>query len=74
MPRIRVPTLLLHSEDDPFVPASAFPHEAVAANPLVQAVLTRRGGHVGFIGGQPWRPLFWAERQAARFFAARLLT
>jgi uncharacterized protein len=72
IPAIRLPTMLLHAEDDPFIPASAFPHGAAAANPWVHAVVTRSGGHVGFIDGKPWRPTFWAERNAARFLAERL--
>jgi uncharacterized protein len=72
IPRIRVPTLLLHAEDDPFIPARAFPREAVETNPRVDALISERGGHVGFIDGPPWRPTFWAERTAAEFLAARL--
>lgn len=71
--RVRVPTLLLHSADDPFLPAHAFPHDEVAANPCLNAVLTRRGGHVGFISGPPWRPRFWAEETAARWCSVVLV-
>jgi predicted alpha/beta-fold hydrolase len=67
--RIRRPTLLLHAEDDPFVPLSAVPLHAGQTNPLIEVVLTKTGGHVGFIGGWPWALDFWAERQAARFFS-----
>ena len=70
--RIRVPTLLVHALDDPFLPDSALPRTALATNPLLEAAWTEHGGHVGFIGGSPRRPAFWAERQAARFLAARL--
>jgi uncharacterized protein len=70
---IRIPTLLLHAADDPFLPASCFPHAAVAANPCVHAVVTPHGGHVGFIEGPPWAPSFWADREAARFLAEVLL-
>lgn len=70
--RIRVPTLLLHAEDDPFLPAHALPRDAIARNPFLVPVITRHGGHVGFIGGPPWAPRFWAEAEAARFLAARL--
>ncbi len=70
--RIRVPTLLLQAADDPFLPVAAFPRAAAAANPLVTAVVTPRGGHVGFIGGTPWRPVLWAEAEAARFLAETL--
>jgi predicted alpha/beta-fold hydrolase len=70
--RIRIPTLLIHSADDPFLPAASFPAEAAAANPQVSTIMTGAGGHVGFVEGAPWRPRFWAETEAARFFAARL--
>ncbi len=70
--RIRVPTLLLQSQDDPFLPADAFPWAAVRANPYLQAELTEAGGHVGFVGGSILHPSFWAEREAARFLAQRL--
>jgi uncharacterized protein len=73
LPAIRVPTLLLHATDDPFLPRDAFPAAAVAANPAIEAAVTRRGGHVGFIEGPPWAPRFWAEEQAARYLAERLL-
>ena len=72
LPRIRVPTLLLHAADDPFLPATAFPRAEVAANPCLSAVVTRGGGHVGFISGPPWKPRFWAEDTAAAWLAARL--
>jgi uncharacterized protein len=70
---LRTPTLLLHAADDPFMPPDVFPHAAVADNPQVTAVVTQRGGHVGFVGGPPWRPRFWAEEEAARYLAAALL-
>lgn len=69
---IRVPTLLLHSVDDPFLPAAAIPRQAMQDNPWLHPVLTPRGGHVGFVGGSLQRPRFWAEASAARFLAASL--
>jgi uncharacterized protein len=73
IPRIRVPTLLLHAEDDPFLPPSAIPREAMAQNPMVTASIQKTGGHVGFICGTPRAPVFWAESNAARFIAEHLL-
>lgn len=70
---IRVPTLLLHAADDPFLPAACFPCDAVRDNALIDAVVTDNGGHVGFIEGPPWAPSFWAEEQAARYLAGQLL-
>jgi predicted alpha/beta-fold hydrolase len=66
---IRVPTLLIHSRDDPFLPEEAIPHNAVAANPFLVGNFTPRGGHVGFVSGTPWAPEFWAEGRAAAFVA-----
>lgn len=70
--RVRVPTLLIHADDDPFLPAAALPHEAIAANPCLSTAFTPNGGHVGFVRGTPWSPRFWAEERAARFLAEHL--
>jgi predicted alpha/beta-fold hydrolase len=71
--RIRVPTLVLHSRDDPFLPRAAVPESAFVSNPAITAVVLDRGGHVGFVEGPPWAPRFWAEEEAARFLADELL-
>jgi predicted alpha/beta-fold hydrolase len=70
---IRTPTLLLQSLDDPFLPPAALPLAEIQANPNLVPVITRTGGHVGFIEGSPWRPRFWAEAEAARFLAGQLM-
>ena len=70
---IQVPTLLIHAADDPFLPASAIPRAEVEANPHLDAVFPEHGGHVGFVSGPPWAPVFWAEQTAAAFLANRLL-
>jgi hypothetical protein len=70
VPNVRVPTLILHATDDPFLPPDAIPIAAVAANPWIVGIFPPEGGHVGFVGGpSPLRPQFWAEAQAARYFA-----
>jgi predicted alpha/beta-fold hydrolase len=69
---VRVPTLMLHAEDDPFLPPASIPREQAAANPALQLVLHGSGGHVGFLEGTPWRPRFWADEEAARFLAMHL--
>jgi len=70
---IRVPTFLLHSADDPFLPPTCIPRPAVEANPHLVAAFTARGGHVGFVSGNsPFQPTFWAEREATRFLAGHL--
>jgi len=69
---VRVPALLLHAEDDPFLPAGAIPTREAAENPHIELNLHTRGGHVGFLEGTPWRPRFWADEHAAHFLALTL--
>ncbi|MEQ8661022.1 MAG: hydrolase [Gammaproteobacteria bacterium] len=58
---IRTPTLIVHAEDDPFVPRSAIPRAAELA-PGVTLELTSAGGHVAFVTGRlPWRAQYWCE-------------
>ncbi|MDE0392508.1 MAG: alpha/beta fold hydrolase [Rhodospirillales bacterium] len=45
MDRLRIPTLLIHADDDPWIPPPA-----VAERPPLRVVVTRGGGHVGFHG------------------------
>jgi len=69
--RIRVPTMLLTSADDPFNPACTIPREIADNSPWLIPQWTARGGHVGFVGGRwPWTPDYWLEAHLARFFEA----
>lgn len=69
---IRIPTLLLHALDDPLLPPERVPSRAIRKNPWIVDGITQSGGHVGFVAGTPWNPVFWAEREAARFVARKL--
>lgn len=70
LPRVRVPTLLMHALDDPFLPPEALPRAEADENPWLLPSFQRRGGHVGFIErGPPHRPSFWVEAEAARYLA-----
>ncbi len=69
---VRVPTLVAHSVDDPFLPAEAIPRASLEENPSLVAHLPPSGGHVGFLEGTPWHPGFWGETEGARFLAERL--
>ena len=68
--RIRIPTLLLTSDDDPIAPPSTLPPD-VASNPALTLVRTARGGHVGFVAGSILRPRFWAEERVLDFLDHR---
>jgi predicted alpha/beta-fold hydrolase len=73
--RIRVPTLLIQSWDDPFLPRSAIEAAAAVSNSALSKAFTERGGHVGFLSDGPRGPeRFWAEERAADFLAGRLVT
>ena len=67
--RIRTPALLLSAEDDPISPPRP-PADAVD-NPHLECVLTRGGGHVGFVAGSALRPRYWAEERVVRYFERR---
>lgn len=69
---IRVPTLLVSAEDDPFLPADVLGEvrEIARGNEYLRTSFHAHGGHVGFVGGPtPGRAVFWAEQEAARFVA-----
>jgi predicted alpha/beta-fold hydrolase len=69
---VATPTLMLHAVDDPFLPADAIPCREAEQNPALHLVLQRSGGHVGFLEGTPWRPVFWADEEAPRFLSGQL--
>ena len=59
---VRVPTLLIQAQDDPFIPFESF---RVPENPAIHLLATERGGHAAFLSRHP--PRFWAARQVVRF-------
>jgi len=70
LPRIRIPTLCITAEDDPFFPAAAVATSRAAASADVRFEVSTWGGHTGFVGGRwPWRPRYWAEDEAVGWLA-----
>jgi predicted alpha/beta-fold hydrolase len=66
---IRVPTLIIHAADDPLIPVEPFLDATIADNPDVLLVLTRRGGHVGFLSDRAeGEDRHWAENRLVEFF------
>ena len=68
---VRVPTLLLSSYDDPFLPAEILSSVEAEArrNPSLHIEFHQSGGHVGFVTGRfPWRAEYYAERRICEFF------
>lgn len=69
---IRVPTLLITAQDDPFIPYRSFDLPALRENPRIRFVAPAHGGHCGFIQ-QPraTEDLYWAENRIVEFFVAQ---
>ncbi len=57
---IRVPTLVIHALDDPWIPATSYTSHEWHANPRVHPLLAPGGGHVGFHGQGARLP--WHDR------------
>jgi predicted alpha/beta-fold hydrolase len=69
--RIRVPTLVITADDDPFVPVEPFRELARVANPCVEVVITHFGGHCGFVSDASLgNDGYWAERRVVEFALA----
>lgn len=67
--QIRIPTLILHAQDDPFMGPEAVP-DADELSACVRLELSPHGGHVGFVAGRwPWRADYWLERRIPAFLA-----
>lgn len=66
--RIRVPALIITAEDDPFVPTLPFRDARVTSNPRIELVITRHGGHCGFVtDAANGSDGYWAEERIADF-------
>lgn len=64
---ITIPTLLIHSLDDPFMTPAVVPH-ADELSAQVTLELSARGGHVGFIAGSvPGKPIYWLDQRVPEF-------
>jgi len=61
MDRVRVPSLLVASRDDPLVPFEALESPAVRGNGALEVLATDRGGHVAFLGLRPARNGHYAD-------------
>jgi uncharacterized protein len=64
---IRVPTLILTAQDDPFVPVSTFEQKAIRENPNIRLVVPQHGGHCGFISQDGGGERFWSEARVVEF-------
>jgi uncharacterized protein len=65
--QIRVPTLILTAQYDPFIPFESFRDPAIAANRFITLVAPERGGHCAFISRYGGAERFWAESRVVEF-------
>ena len=64
---VSVPTLIVNSHNDPFVPAQLIPSPSDVSD-KVTLEITRSGGHLGFVAGHwPWSPKFWLDARVPEF-------
>ena len=66
---IRLPTMLLHAANDPFLPVTAVPCQAELPA-CIHLDLHAEGGHVGFVHGRLPGAVDWMPDRLMRHFAA----
>lgn len=64
-------TLVIHALDDPFMTAKILPNNDEISSDVKLEVYPN-GGHVGFISGNFFRPVYWLEKRISDFFQESL--
>ncbi|HEX8202855.1 MAG TPA: alpha/beta fold hydrolase [Isosphaeraceae bacterium] len=73
IPRIQVPGLVVHAEDDPFIPADPF--HRVVFPPRLALELIPSGGHLGYISRRRWDgDRHWLDARLVAWLARRWAT
>lgn len=68
---LRIPTLIVHSADDPFIRMLPETRAALIANPWVTLIETQHGGHCAFLAAEKNGDGRWAERMLLSFLLER---
>ena len=70
--RVGVPSLIITSEDDPFVPSQPFHDPKVTGNPHIDLRISQHGGHCGFVGTRSGQDDgYWAESRIVDFVSSK---
>ncbi|HEX8491960.1 MAG TPA: alpha/beta fold hydrolase [Pyrinomonadaceae bacterium] len=65
---IRTPTLIIHAQDDPFIPFHSFRDSSLTTNSSIVFIAPEHGGHVGFVAADTHgEDRFWAENRVVQF-------
>ena len=67
--KIRIPSLVIHSSDDPFIRILPETRERLTSNPAITWVETTRGGHCAFLAEPNGYDGRWAEKQIIDFIS-----
>ncbi|HAG92253.1 MAG TPA: hypothetical protein DCL41_10285 [Bdellovibrionales bacterium] len=72
IPEIKVPALIIGSQDDPI--AASEPLLDIPTGDNIDLILTKHGGHVGFLGfGSQWEEVRWADEAVAKWIESFLI-
>ncbi|STQ89752.1 YheT family hydrolase [Iodobacter fluviatilis] len=71
LPKISLPSLVINTKNDPFVPAESLPTQSDVSG-HVTLVQPLEGGHVGFASGAMPGKLQWLPQTLHRFFQSHL--
>jgi predicted alpha/beta-fold hydrolase len=69
--RITVPTLIIHSVDDPFIRLTPETRAKILANPHIRYIETQHGGHCAFLAEPVGYDGRWAEKKIVEFAQER---
>lgn len=63
-------TLIIHAQDDPFLPTEAIPtHKELSK--ATELLITQHGGHVGFVSGlTPKAPVYWLDQVVPMYLSS----
>ena len=67
--RIRIPTLVIHAKDDPFIRVLPETRGKLVGNPAIRFVETRYGGHCAFLAPPNGYDGRWAEKTVIDFLS-----
>lgn len=69
--QITTPVLCLSALDDPFLPPYVIDRVRALLPSTAELIVTKQGGHIGFVSGSLPRPSYWAEELAVHFVASK---
>jgi len=70
---IRIPTLIVHADNDPIVPYDSLPVDLIKTLDLVWLEKTSAGGHCGFRPASLSDGIYWSENRALAFLKNRYI-